>query len=244
MPPISGTSSRVGYAITNLDLSGFRLRKEDVEVQLVDLSGGLEVAVKEGGTGTTNATDGGSGGVRSDGAPGGGAVDSGSRGRGASAGGGGVGTAYGKDPAAVPWATSAVDGSPSRSRKEGRGSSVISERTPKQRRQAAYDAVLGGASSPRLPEELQVSWEGRGGREEGFDGGAGVLGEEGGGVAVHLPAPPPPKEEMAPAEVLRVVARGVRAEFKTLQWACRQVFDKYWRVSCCVRMCVCLGRVS
>lgn len=45
VPPISGTSSRVGYAITNLDMSGFRVRKEDVEVELVDLSNKPKVAV-------------------------------------------------------------------------------------------------------------------------------------------------------------------------------------------------------
>lgn len=218
VPPISGTSSRVGYAITNLDLSGFRLRKEDVEVQLVDLSGGLEVAVKEGGAGNTNTTN---GGARSDGTPSGGgtasSVDSGRVG-GAEAGSVSGGAARGEDLAAVPWATSSVDGVPS-SRPPGGGGSYVS--APEQRRQAAYAAVLGGAGSPRLPEELQVSWN-RGGGED-FDGGAGVVVRgEGGDVLVHPPGPPP-KEEMAPAEVLRVVARGVRAEFKTLQWACRQV---------------------
>lgn len=212
MPPISGTSSRVGYAITNLDLSGFRLRKEDVEVQLVDLSGGLEVAVKEGGTANTN------GGARSDGTPAGGGTgvaDSGRAGGVGPGGRNGGGAADGEDVAAVPWATSSVYGAPS-STPPGRGSLVSAV---EQRRQAAYAAVLGGAGSPRLPEELQASSRNRGAGEE-VDGG--VVGGEGGDALVHPPGPSP-KEEMAPSEVLRVVARGVRAEFKTLQWACRQV---------------------
>lgn len=224
VPPISGTSSRVGYAITNLDLSGFRLRKEDVEVQLVDLSGGLEVAVKEGGAGTGNGntdTDTNNGGARKGGHAGGGAIGV-ADGR---AGGAGAG----EDLAAVPWATSSADGAPSSN--PGGGGSFVSP--PEQRRQAAYAAVLGGAGSPRLPEEVQVSWK-RGG-VWGEDGGGagvagGVVGEGGGGVSVPSPGAPP-KEDMAPAEVLRVVARGVRAEFKTLQWACRQVSI---RVSACV----------
>eukprot|EP00903_Cladosiphon_okamuranus_P011757 g11052.t1 len=222
VPPISGSSSRVGYAITNLDLSGFRLRKEDVEVQLVDLSGGLEVAVKEGGAGNINTTTITNGGARSDGTPPGGATGSadsgeGGPGRAAAASGPGGGAAGGEDPAAVPWATSSVDGALSTSH-PGVGGSLVS--SPEQRRQAAYAAVLGGAGSPRLPGELQASWNHDVGEE--FDGGVGiVVGEEGQGALVRPPGPPP-KEEMAPAEVLRVVARGVRAEFKTLQWACRQ----------------------
>ncbi|CAN0100653.1 unnamed protein product, partial [Ectocarpus sp. 12 AP-2014] len=194
VPPISGTSSRVGYAITNLDLSGFRLRKEDVDVQLVDLSGGLEVAVKEGSSSNNNGRD-----AISDGAGGGG--------------GGGGRTEDDEEMAAVPWGA-AVKKASSR---PGDGSFAS---LPEQRRQAAHAAVLGGAGSPRLPEELQVSW-GHHGEGEGFDDGAEAFAEDGGVVSASPPVPPP-REDMAPAEVLRVVARGVRAEFKTLQWACRQ----------------------
>ncbi|CAN0434038.1 unnamed protein product, partial [Ectocarpus sp. 8 AP-2014] len=193
VPPISGTSSRVGYAITNLDLSGFRLRKEDVDVQLVDLSGGLEVAVKEGGSSNNNGRD-----AIFDGAGGGGG-----RGR----------TEDDEEMAAVPWGAAVKEASS----RPGDGSFVS---LPEQRRQAAYAAVLGGAGSPRLPEELQVSW-GHRGEGEGFDDRAEAFAEDGGVVSASPPVPPP-REDMAPAEVLRVVARGVRAEFKTLQWACRQ----------------------
>lgn len=236
VPPISGSSSRVGYAITNLDLSGFRLRKEDVEVQLVDLSGGLEVAVKEGGAGNTNTNTNTNGVARSDGTPPGGgrgSANSGRAGGAGAAGGVGGGAAGGEDLAAVPWATSSVDGAPS-SAHPGEGRSLVS--SPEQRRQAAYATVLGGAGSRLLPEELEVSWNHGGGEE--FDGRAGgVVGEDGGGGLVHPPGPPP-KEEMAPAEVLRVVARGVRAEFKTLQWACRQV-NKVCRKGLDVCYCFC-----
>lgn len=211
----------MGYAITNLDLSGFRLRKEDVEVQLVDLSGGLEVAVKEGGAGGSSNNHNNSNGSAGGGTAGAGAVSN----RGRTAGGGGGASAGGggaeddEEMAAVPWATSSVDGA---AFTPGDGS-VVSP--PEQRRQAAYTAVLGGAGSARLPEELQVSWDrgGEGNFEDGAGFAEGVVGEGGVGGSASPPVPPPPREEMAPAEVLRVVARGVRAEFKTLQWACRQV---------------------
>ncbi|CAM9534692.1 unnamed protein product, partial [Hapterophycus canaliculatus] len=223
IPPISGTSSRVGYAITNLDLSGFRLRKEDVEVQLVDLSGGLEVAVKEGGSKTSNSS-GGSGDTDQQGG--------GGRGSGTDiAGGRGLGDD--REMAAVPWAASpplpprVTEGAP----RPGGGGSLASP--PDQRRKAAYAAVLGGAGSPRLPEELAASsWDHGGGGDEGFDGDeAAPAFADGWGMGATPPPvpPPPPREDMAPAEVLRVVARGVRAEFKTLQWACRQETFPYTR---------------
>ncbi|CAM9177114.1 unnamed protein product [Phaeothamnion confervicola] len=39
VPPISGTSGAVRYTVTNLDMSGFRMRKEDVTVVMNDVSG-------------------------------------------------------------------------------------------------------------------------------------------------------------------------------------------------------------
>ncbi|CAM9136355.1 unnamed protein product [Scytosiphon promiscuus] len=222
IPPISGTSSRVGYAITNLDLSGFRLRKEDVEVQLVDLSDGLEVAVKEGGTGGTSGT--GSSRANNGGgdAPQQGGEDGGV---------GGIGD--GREAAAVPWAPAPPpprvrEGAP----RQGGAESLVSP--PDQRRKNAYAAVLGGAGSPRLPEEMAASsWnQGVGGGDSAFDGdeAAPAFADGWGMGALPPPVPPPPaREEMAPAEVLRVVARGVRAEFKTLQWACRQETFPYTR---------------
>lgn len=158
-------------------------------MQLVDLSGGLEVAVKEGGSSNNNGRD---------------AVSDGT--------GGGGRTEDDEEMAAVPWGAAVKEASS----RPGDGSFVS---PPEQRRQAAYAAVLGGAGSPRLPEELQVSW-GHNGDGEGFNDGAEAFAEDGGVVSA---SPPPPREDMAPAEVLRVVARGVGAEFKTLQWACRQV---------------------
>lgn len=219
MPPISGTSSRVGYAITNLDLSGFRLRKEDVEVQLVDLSGGLEVAVKEGGAAGSNGNSLGdaAGAVssRRETADRGGQegyANSSSRGGGGGAGGGAEDDA---EMAAVPWGSSPADGA----FVNPEDGSVVSP--AEQRRQSAYTAVLGGVGSARLPQELQVSWDRAG--EEGVNFKDGAEFDQGGLRGSASPPAPPPREEMAPAEVLRVVARGVRAEFKTLQWACRQV---------------------
>lgn len=55
-------------------------------------------------------------------------------------------------------------------------------------------------------------------------------GQEGGPVSIAETAvlerrrvPRYPVQKRKPAEVLRVIAKGVRAEFKSLQWACRQV---------------------
>lgn len=194
----------------------------------MDLSDGLEVAVKEGGSGSkTNNGNSNSGDTAPQGNEHGGASAAG-------AAGGGI-RDDDREMASVPWGTSSFsssslpppqEGAP---RRQAGAGSLASP--PDQRRKAAYAAVLGGAGSPRLPEELaDSSWDqgraaGRG-DHPGFDGDeAAPAFAEGWGVgAVHPPVPPPPaREEMAPAEVLRVVARGVRAEFKTLQWACRQV---------------------
>ncbi|CAM9476091.1 unnamed protein product, partial [Laminaria digitata] len=188
VPPISGTSSRVGYAITNLDLSGFRLRKEDVEVQLIDLSNGLEDAVKTGGS----SGNGGSGG--DDGGGGGGGGD----------GGGGGG-----ELAAVPWASLS---------RGGRG-----EGDTRQQQQEAPHSVAPSAVPPR-PQPTEGEEHARKRGPDGFYHGGGAA-----AAAAPVPVVAEPREDMKPAEVLRVVARGVRAEFKTLQWACRQETFPYTR---------------
>lgn len=132
-----------------------------------------------------------------------------------------------REMAAVPWGTSALPPRPTESApRPGGDGSLVSP--PEQRRKNAYAAVLGGAGSPRLPEELAASsWDRGDAGDQDIDGDeAAPAFAEGWGMGAAVPPPvppPPPREEMAPAEVLRVVARGVRAEFKTLQWACRQV---------------------
>lgn len=201
----------MAYAITNLDLSGFRLRKEDVEVQVIDLSNGLEGAVKGGGASgvpsSVNSADGGDGTVLGDDA----------------------------ELAAVPWASLT---------KGDAGTNNNRHQQPQQRRTAAgayIDKLRPGktssASPPqqRHPQRASPSAVGASPfsplpapeRGENWVKGGDYVGEEFVDVERRgqrgSASPPRPREDMKPAEVLRVVARGVRAEFKTLQWACRQV---------------------
>lgn len=233
-------------------------------MQLIDLSNGLEDAVKTGGSGNNGGDGGGADGCGGAGAgagagggggagagAGGSAGGSGESGRGSDAlnasggqgavggGGGGGGDSNFLDNgarrddeelAAVPWASLSRGGG-------GEGDTEQQEAV----RPVAPSEVPPG---PQRAEGEQATrrrgpdgfYQSGGGFQDGAVGDASSMGEwgagdgrggDGGGVGGAAAPPPPavaePREDMKPAEVLRVVARGVRAEFKTLQWACRQV---------------------
>lgn len=224
---MSGKSSRVSYAIANLDLSGFRLKKEDVEVQVVDLSSsssGKDVvsAVEEESNAAPATTS------QDEEVHGGDCLLPGDKPRSKSdavaAAAMDIATGDDKEMAAIPWASiKAVD-------------SVVKP----------GDVMF---SSPPVRPELSPGPGGRNGVQDSL--GVGISGEGslvnpdcGDGVDWGLLSDTGvdvggdwdrsegigwqqsvgvAREELKPAEVLKVVARGVGAEFKTLQWACRQV---------------------
>lgn len=207
VPPVSGKSSRVSYAIANLDLSGFRLKKEDVEVQVVDFSSSsssgkdVAAAVEEESNAALAITSqdeevhrgdcllpGDESRSKSEAAAA--AID--------------IATGDDKEMAAIPWASvKAAVVQP--------GDVTFS--SPPVRPE------LSGEDSLANPDcDGGVDWGllGDTGVDIGGDwnGSEGIGRQQSAGVA---------REELKPAEVLKVVARGVGAEFKTLQWACRQV---------------------
>ena len=214
VPPVAGKSTRVSYAIANLDLSGFRLRKEDVEVQVVDLSSG---STGDGMERAAEKTDDRGGRTNYDRA----SVDS----RGV------VGVsvegvdAFGDDRemAAVPWATVT---------KEAVQPGGVAYASPASRSELPAAGSMIAGSESRKPPSGETSTEGTlaypyydGAVEGGPFSGRGLPVEIRDNLGPRQPVGPPemPREELKPAEVLKVVARGVGAEFKTLQWACRQV---------------------
>ncbi|CAM9886489.1 unnamed protein product, partial [Sphacelaria rigidula] len=186
VPPISGTSTRVGYAITNLDLSGFRLRKEDVKVELVD-----SMSRKSSKQPSPDGKDDGQKYQASAGSGGGGhdAVDS------------------------------TINPYQKKNGKDGkagdqRRTDTLAGLSPDE--MAKLSLPIPPSGSPAMigiTPSHSITTAG---------GGSSFAALKGGALPVSSAVESKNREEKKPEEVLRVVARGIGAEFKTLQWACRQ----------------------
>lgn len=237
VPPVSGKSSRVSYAIANLALSGFRLKKEDVEVQVVDLtttssgkSGVAAVEEESNAAAAITSQDGGENEEvrRGNYLPPGGESQSNKDAAAAAA----MDIAIGDDRemAAIPWASiKAADPVVQPGDVTFSSPPVRPELSP------APGGIMVGKEVQESPgvgisaEDSMANPDCGDGVDWGLLGDTGV--DVGGdwdrseGIGRQQSAGPPKvaREELKPAEVLKVVARGVGAEFKTLQWACRQV---------------------
>lgn len=281
IPPISGTSSRVGYAITNLNLSGFRLRKEDVEVELVDLSNGLEGSAEKQQKSIAPGFNGNASRVST--AAIGKSVDDGavssrkdvnSEDKNATGGGTAAGDSLEiseeisveryEEEISLPIPPSGSPAMIGLTWDHSSGSTVArmvvvpsgTEKKNPDNNHEAYKNIVrdlvpppwatvthgdGSIAAPppppfqessaRIPEK-SMSAAGPGicpPGEEVAERYLGGVGEDTAGVGGEGRHTLPSSSlkfggvERKPAEILRVMVKGVRAEFKTLQWACRQV---------------------